>query len=49
MSRFALLLTLLLLLGLCGCATLVGARQDLHHVGNALQGAAHGFEAGLKQ
>jgi predicted small secreted protein len=52
MSRLALLLTLLILLtlfSLCGCETLVGARKDLHHVGNALQGAAHGFEAGLNQ
>ncbi len=49
MPRLAPLLTLLLLLSLCGCETLVGARKDLHHVGNALQGAAHGFEAGLKQ
>ena len=49
MFRFAVLLCLVTLLSLSACETLVGARKDLHSVGNALQGAAKGFQAGLQE
>ena len=46
MARRAALL-LLMILALAGCETLVGARKDLHAVGQALKETAHEMSASL--